>query len=42
MKSKLNKKKIEKLLKLFKKKATRLNRVATEKCQINFEQCICI
>ncbi len=33
-----NRKEVEKLLKAIKKKPKRLNCVATEKCQINFEQ----
>ncbi len=33
-----NKKEVKKLLKTTKKKPKRLNCVATEKCQINFEQ----
>ena len=37
-KTEKNKKEIERLLKAFKKKLKRLNCVATEKCQINFEQ----
>ena len=33
-----NRKEVKKLLKVIKKKPKRLNCVATEKCQINFEQ----
>ena len=35
---KLSSKKIKELLKSLQKKPTKLNCVATEKCQINFEQ----
>jgi len=37
-KAKKSEKKWEELLNFFKKKPTRLNCVATDKCQINFEQ----